>query len=71
MFGISRGFQRLAVVATIPGFLLSLSFIAINFDVPDPMSWLDMATVVLVLTVAPAIVVLLIGWVVAGFRQAN
>ena len=69
---ISRGFRRLSVLAALMG-LTALSF---ELEVPTTIASSG-STVAFVLWMAlffaglPALFVLLIGWVIEGFRKAN
>ncbi len=72
MCGISRGFPRLSVLVALIG-LTALSF---EFDVPIAIA-VSGGTVAFFVWMAifyaglPAFFVLLVGWVVAGFRKPN
>ena len=66
--GISRGFRRLSVLVGIIG---SAFVLIVGFDnnrVPE-MSVSAFAGLLFVFVVAPVAFVLLLGWVVAGFRS--
>jgi hypothetical protein len=78
VFGISRGFRRLSVLVALTGFMVWLH---LWFAPPDgPLFLIMLASLglfgmalwdALFFVAAPAIFVLLVGWVVAGFRNPN
>lgn len=73
--GISGGFRRLSLVTAIIGtaFLVFCWVYPADpaFRVKFPLNIPTMAEGLLLFAAAPAIVVLLIGWVVAGFQKAD
>lgn len=69
MFGISRGFRRLSVMAGAVG-LLTLIYLLVS-DSMNSNALIKWTCVVFLFAGAPAIFVLLLGWVVAGFRKPD
>ena len=64
---ISRGFSRLSVLVAVLGAAV-IFFFAITGGLSTPS---EFATAILVLVIVPAGLVLLLGWVVAGFKSPN
>jgi hypothetical protein len=67
--GMSRGFRRLIVVIAFLGIaMLSLLWLMSGEEqrIVEPL-----VAIPVVLAIGPAILVLLIGWVVMGFRNSN
>ena len=75
VFGISRGFRRLSVAVGLTGLIIPTLFLFAPSLLATGTNSRDMALVWLWLAVffggTPALFVLLVGWVVAGFRKAN
>jgi Na+/serine symporter len=66
---ITRGFRRLSVLVGFIGLIAGFVFVAIkaqNLSDVHPVGWL---VVLALFVVAPVIITLLAGWVVAGFRS--
>ena len=70
IFGISRGFYRLSILAGLIGLTIVLFGIIDHWD--DEGSWqaVDYVEAVLII-LAPMVLVLVLGWVVAGFHRQN
>jgi hypothetical protein len=65
---ISRGFRRLSLLVGLIGFLvLGFLWMADN-SVP---SFEEIVRGLLILVIAPAVVVCVLGWAVAGFQKSN
>jgi hypothetical protein len=65
---ISRGFRRLSVLAAVLGTVVAFFALATNEGHTTPYVF---ALVILLFVVVPAVVVLLLGWAVAGFKNPN
>jgi hypothetical protein len=63
--GMSRGFRRMILVIAILG-IATLSLLWLMHGEQEPLTAMPV-----ILAIGPAIVVLLIGWVVIGFRNSN
>jgi hypothetical protein len=68
MVEISRGFRRLSVLAALVG--LGVFTVLELLPYSDP-STKDLIVGVVIFGIAPAIFVLVLGWVVAGFQKGN
>ncbi len=62
---IPRGFRRLSVLAGLIGFMLDLFIVVSNWGYWDISMFVAMTAFI----VAPVIIILVLGWVVAGFRS--
>jgi hypothetical protein len=74
ILGISRGFWRLSLVIGLAGLIATaiwIESIGIPIETVYTFPILFLLRIVVTCAILPAAIVLLIGWVVAGFRNSN
>ena len=68
--GVSRGFRRLSVLAGLAGAAF-VGFLWIDSQPSDPPTGKQIVLCLVTFCAAPATFVLVLGWVVVGFRQGD